>query len=72
MSKGGNNRPKGVFYKSSSAARKVDIKIINLLLKVAQKVATPKNWYKTSLKQVFSSFKCLHIRLYKKVASKPV
>ena len=35
---------------TNSAARKVDIKIANFLLKVAQKVATLKNWFKTSLK----------------------
>ena len=36
-----------------SAARKVDIKIASFLLKIAQIVATLKNWFKTSLKQVF-------------------
>ena len=35
--------------KKTSAARKVDKKVANLLLKVAQKVATLKNQFKTSL-----------------------
>ena len=35
-----------------SAARKVDRKVANFLLKVAQKVATLKNQFKTSLKPV--------------------
>ena len=34
----------------TSAARKVDKKVANLLLKVAQKVAIIKNQFKTSLK----------------------
>ena len=44
----------------SSAARKVDKKVANLLLKVAQKVATLKNQFKTGfnrfLKVRFSDF----------------
>ena len=36
-----------VFLEENSAARKVDKKVANLLLKVAQKVATLKNQFKT-------------------------
>ena len=39
-----------------SAARKVDKKVAKLLLKVAQKVATLKNHFKTSLKPVQTGF----------------
>ena len=35
-----------VFLEENSAARKVDKKVANLLLKVAQKVATLKNQFK--------------------------
>ena len=38
-----------------SASRKVDTKVANLLLKLAQKVATLKSWFKTSLKWVLTS-----------------
>ena len=39
-----------------SAARKVDTKRANLLLKVAQKRATLNNWFKTSLNRVVSCY----------------
>ena len=41
---------------SASAARKVDKKVANRLLKVAQKVATLKNRFKTSLLLVLTGF----------------
>ena len=41
-----------------SAAREIDTRVANLWLKVAQKVATLKNQFKTSSKSVFNrSFK---------------
>ena len=40
----------------SSAARKDEKKVANLLLKVAQKVATLKNQFKTILKPVLTGF----------------
>ena len=43
-------------FRTASAARKVDTKVANLLPKVAQKVATLKNRFKTSLKQVFKIY----------------
>ena len=43
------------------AARKVDTKVAYLFLKVAQKVATLKNRFKTSLKWVFSRFQKTYI-----------
>ena len=39
--------------KKNSAARKVDKKVANFLLKVAQKVATLKNQFKTSFNRFF-------------------
>ena len=54
---------------TASAARKVDTKVANLLPKVAQKVATLKNRFKTSLKQ---AFKINIFKLYYKAGSKPV
>ena len=41
---------------ANSAARKVVKKVANLLLKVAQKVGTLKNQFKTSLKPVLTTF----------------
>ena len=40
------------FKKTASAARNVDTKRANFLLKVAQKRATLKTWFKTGLKLV--------------------
>ena len=44
------------FDVTTSAARTVDKKVANILLKVAQKVATLNNWFKTSLKLVLTGF----------------
>ena len=40
----------------SGAARKFDTKVASLLPKVTQKVATLKNWFKTSFQQDINSY----------------
>ena len=50
------------------SCRKVDTKTANLLLNVAQKVATPKNWFETSLNPVFNGF--LKVTLFIRAGSK--